>query len=81
MYHAFGWKPPKFAHVGLLQNAQQQKLSKRDIENVKLDVKQLQDDGVFPEALLNYVALHGWSHKATSDFMPLAELIKAVWSF
>lgn len=78
LYHAFGWKPPNFAHVGLLQDAQQQKLSKRDLNNVNLDLRQLQNEGIFPEALVNYVALYGWSHNGKSDFMPMPELIEAV---
>lgn len=78
IYNAFGWNPPRFAHVGLLQDARQNKLSKRDLSNVSLDLRKLQDEGVFPEALVNYVALYGWSHTGTSDFLPMKELINVV---
>ncbi|KAL8832440.1 MAG: hypothetical protein Q9191_000260 [Dirinaria sp. TL-2023a] len=75
IYNAFGWNPPRFAHVGLLQDGRQNKLSKRDLSNVSLDLRKLQNEGIFPEALVNYVALYGWSHTSTSDFLPMEELI------
>lgn len=78
IYNAFGWDAPKFAHVGLLQDVRQNKLSKRDLDNVNLDLRKLRDEGIFPEALLNYVALYGWSHANASDVMPMEELIKTV---
>ena len=78
IYNAFGWDAPKFAHVGLLQDVRKNKLSKRDFDNVSLDLRKLQNEGVFPEALLNYVALYGWSHSNKSDVMPMEELTKAV---
>lgn len=75
IYNAFGWNPPRFAHVGLLQDGRQNKLSKRDLSNVSLDLRNLQNEGIFPEALVNYVALYGWSHTSTSDFLPMEELV------
>ena len=78
IYKAFGWKPPSFAHVGLLQNAQQQKISKRDRGEANLDLSTLQNSGMFPEALINYVALFGWSHRGDSELMDMQELIGAV---
>ncbi|KAI4134379.1 MAG: hypothetical protein LQ347_001580 [Umbilicaria vellea] len=73
MYHAFGWEPPAFAHVGLLQDDTRQKLSKRKGD---LDVATFAQDGIFPEALTNYVALLGWSHALGDDFLPLQQLIQ-----
>ena len=78
LYRAFGWKPPDFAHVGLLQDDQQQKLSKRDVQAAGLDVRKFQDQGILPAALLNYAALFGWSHTGDSDVMNLKELIQVV---
>ena len=80
IYNAFGWKPPSFAHVGLLQDARQQKISKRDGGEASLDLKTLRDEGVFPEALINYVALFGWSHRRALDLMDMQQLIDAVSS-
>ncbi|KAI9742008.1 MAG: Glutamate--tRNA ligase mitochondrial [Cirrosporium novae-zelandiae] len=73
LYDAFGWKPPLFAHVGLLEDETHQKLSKR---NADIDITAYEKDGIFPEALLNFAALLGWSHNLKSDVMDLQELIK-----
>lgn len=77
MYNAFGWEPPTFAHVGLLQDSSRQKFSKRDLA---LDVRSFRKDGIFPEALVNYVALYGWSHRLGNDFLSLQDLVKNVGS-
>jgi glutamyl-tRNA synthetase len=73
MYKAFGWEPPHFAHVGLLQDIERQKFSKR---NADLDIRTFENDGIFPEALVNYVALHGWSHNLGNDFLSLQDLVQ-----
>jgi len=59
LYDAFGWTPPKFAHVALLVNSERQKLSKRHGD---VDVASWRDKGYLPIAMLNYVLLLGWSH-------------------
>ncbi|KAL8943797.1 MAG: hypothetical protein Q9211_000840 [Gyalolechia sp. 1 TL-2023] len=74
LYHAFGWKPPEFAHVGLLQDSSHQKFSKRKGD---LSIRRFEEQGIFPEALLNYVALYGWSHTKTSDVMSLSDLVES----
>ena len=78
LYKAFGWEAPSFAHVGLLQDSQQQKLSKRNVNSAGLDVRGFQVQGILPEALLNFVALYGWSHKRTSDVLNLEQLVQTV---
>lgn len=77
LYKAFGWKPPSFAHVGLLQDNNRQKFSKRKGD---LDIRNFADQGIFPEALLNYAALFGWSNSNKSDLLPMPNLISAVSS-
>ncbi|KAL8735947.1 MAG: hypothetical protein Q9166_000509 [cf. Caloplaca sp. 2 TL-2023] len=72
MYNALGWKAPEYAHVGLLQDSDRQKFSKRKGD---LDIRKFADEGIFPEALLNYVTLYGWSHDHKSDVLSLAELV------
>ncbi|KAL8881488.1 MAG: hypothetical protein Q9198_001323 [Flavoplaca austrocitrina] len=72
LYNAFGWTAPQFAHVGLLQDSGRQKFSKRKGD---LDIRRLDEQGIFPEALLNYVALYGWSHSHKSDVLSLSDLI------
>lgn len=80
MYNAFGWKPPIFAHVGLLTNIHGSKLSKRSkVDGIDMNVESLRDEqGVLPEALTNFVALLGWSHRSRSDIMNLQELVQNV---
>lgn len=75
LYKALGWKAPEYAHVGLLQNAQGEKFSKR---NEDLDLPSFEGKGIFPEALINYVALFGWSHKLGDDFLRMEDLIQNV---
>ncbi|KAL8798820.1 MAG: hypothetical protein Q9182_006364 [Xanthomendoza sp. 2 TL-2023] len=76
LYQAFGWKAPQFAHVGLLQDHSAQKFSKR--KKGDIDVQKFAKDGIFPEALLNFVALYGWSHTHKSDVLSLTDLIASV---
>ncbi|KAL2048544.1 hypothetical protein N7G274_000456 [Stereocaulon virgatum] len=73
LYKAFDWEPPTFAHVGLLLDDSRQKLSKRGLAS---DIRGFERDGFFPEALLNFVALFGWSHRLGDDFINLQELVK-----
>ncbi len=73
LYQAFGWELPVFAHISLLRNPDKSKLSKR--KNPVWTSYYL-DQGIFPEALLNYLALMGWSHPEEKEIFPLAEYIK-----
>ena len=75
LYEAFGWDPPAFAHVGLLLGDNLQKLSKR---NLDMDIRSFKEQGFFPEALVNFVALLGWSHIG-ADFLPPDELKRKVY--
>lgn len=74
LYKAFGWEPPQFAHVGLLVDEKGHKLSKRDMDT---DVGVYrQKHGILPSAMVNFVALLGWSHKKRTDDMDMASLIE-----
>jgi glutamyl-tRNA synthetase len=76
MYEAFSWEPPAFAHVGLLMDENNQKLSKR---NLDIDIAAFRDKlGIFPETLTNFVALLGWSHSQKKDIMSLEQLVDNV---
>ena len=75
LYKYLGWAPPRFAHVGLLQNNKGEKLSKRDDT---LGFRSLENDGIFPEVLVNFVALFGWSHRLPTDVLSMQDLIKNV---
>lgn len=73
LYQAFGWDLPVFAHISLLRNPDKSKLSKR--KNPVWTSYYL-DQGIFPEALLNYLALMGWSHPEGKDIFSLDEYVK-----
>jgi glutamyl-tRNA synthetase len=72
LYAAFGWEPPKFAHLPLLLNADRSKLSKRQGDVAVEDYK---DKGYLPEALINFVALLGWNPSASQEIFTIDELI------
>ena len=73
LYQAFGWDLPTFVHISLLRNPDKSKLSKR--KNPVWTSYYL-DQGILPEALLNYLALMGWSHPEGKDIFSLDEYIK-----
>ncbi|MEO8285859.1 MAG: glutamate--tRNA ligase [Chloroflexota bacterium] len=58
LYQYFGWEVPKFAHMPLLRNADRSKISKRK-NNTSL--KWYREQGFLPEAMINFLALMGWS--------------------
>jgi len=64
---------PLFAHLPLLVNASRQKLSKR---RDKVALEDYRDDGYLPEAMLNYLALLGWSPGGDREVLARAELIE-----
>ena len=73
LYNCFGWTPPEFVHVGLLQNSERGKLSKR---NGDVFVSEYREKGYLPESLNNFVALLGWSHEQQSDVMSLQDMVE-----
>ncbi len=58
LYEAFGWEPPKFAHLPLLRNADRTKISKRKNPT---SILWYRDQGYLPEALGNFLMLQGFS--------------------
>lgn len=58
LYRAFGWDAPAFCHIPLLTSLADKKLSKRSGDTGLAD---LAARGILPEALVNFVALYGWS--------------------
>ncbi|HEX8599487.1 MAG TPA: glutamate--tRNA ligase [Chloroflexia bacterium] len=58
LYNYLGWELPKFAHFPLLRNADRSKISKRK-NNTSL--KWYREQGYLPEAMINFLALMGWS--------------------
>lgn len=72
LFRAFGVEPPKYGHIPLILNPDGSKMSKRDRG---AHVTNYLDDGFTPEAVLNYLALLGWSPADGKEFLPVAELI------
>jgi glutamyl-tRNA synthetase len=60
LYDYLGLTPPKFAHFPLILGPDREKLSKR--LHPEADVMLHKNNGVLPEALLNFIVRLGWSH-------------------
>jgi glutamyl-tRNA synthetase len=73
IYQAFGWEPPVFAHVSRVLGSDKAKLSKRHGAHSVLEYR---DQGYLPEALVNFLALLGWSLDDHTDIMSLRTLIE-----
>ena len=73
LYQAFGWEPPKFAHVPQILGPDRSKLSKR---HGATSIIAYRDMGYLPEAMLNYLALLGWAYDATTEIMSRDELVR-----
>lgn len=73
IYEALGLKPPSFAHASMILAPDRSKLSKR---HGATSVQEFRDEGYLPEALLNYLALLGWSSGEDRDLWSLDELIQ-----
>ncbi|KAL8371302.1 hypothetical protein RB595_001236 [Gaeumannomyces hyphopodioides] len=73
LYAALGWKEPVFAHVGLLVNAERQKLSKR---NSDIQISSYQEKHILPEALLNFLVSLGWRAPSNKGIMTLQQLVE-----
>jgi len=74
LYEAFGWEIPHYVHLSHIVNQDGAKLSKRRGDASFEDLLAM---GYLPEAILNYIALLGWSPGDTQEFFTLNELIKA----
>ncbi|MBB6451433.1 nondiscriminating glutamyl-tRNA synthetase [Geomicrobium halophilum] len=75
LYNAYGLEQPRFAHAPLILNEDRQKMSKRD-ETIMQFVEQYRDSGYLPEALLNFLALLGWSPGSEEEIFTMDELIE-----
>src|SRR3972149_321646 len=73
LYDFFGWEKPVFAHLPLLLNPDRSKLSKRQGDVAVEDYKA---KGYLKEALINFVALLGWTAGDDKEFYYLNELIE-----
>lgn len=74
LYQMFGWKAPTFVHLPNILNADRKKLSKRQGD---VAVEDFRNKGYLPEALVNYIALVGWSPEDNKEIFSMPELIEA----
>jgi glutamyl-tRNA synthetase len=74
LYEALGWTPPVFIHVAPIMRDANNKLSKRDGDAYFSDFI---DKGYLVEAVINYIALLGWSPGGENEFFTLEELVEA----
>jgi nondiscriminating glutamyl-tRNA synthetase len=73
LYEAYGYEPPAFAHLSLVMGPDHAPLSKR---HGATSVKEFRDKGYLPEALVNYLALIGWSPGQNEELLPAGELAR-----
>lgn len=73
LYDAFGWSVPTYIHLPLITDENHKKLSKR---SGHASFEDLEDQGFLTEAIINYVALLGWSPEDNNEIFSLDELIE-----
>lgn len=75
LYRAFKWDLPVYCHISLLRNADKSKLSKR---KNPVWASWYLEEGFLPEAVLNFLALLGWSHPDEKEIFSLEEFTKVI---
>ena len=73
LYQALGFTPPEFAHLSLVMGPDHTPLSKR---HGATSVAEFRERGYLPEALVNYLALIGWSPGGDEELLPIDELAR-----
>jgi glutamyl-tRNA synthetase len=81
LYRALGWEPPKFGHMPLIFAPDGTKLSKRETEKynamgLPVTVGDCRRLGYLPEAMVNFLALLGWSPGNDLELMTLPEMVE-----
>ncbi|MGM0563697.1 MAG: glutamate--tRNA ligase [Pseudomonadota bacterium] len=71
LYRALGAEPPQFAHVPMILGEDGKRLSKR---HGAVSVMQYEEQGILPEALINYLVRLGWSH-GDQEVFSLEEMV------
>ncbi len=74
MYRALGAPVPKFGHLPLILGPDKQRLSKRHGATA---VGAYHEQGVLPEALVNFLALLGWTPPGGREIVPIEEMVRA----
>ena len=79
IYDLLGWEAPIFGHLTIITNMDGKKLSKRDL-TVKQFIEDYKNEGYHAEALLNFLALLGWTHPQAKEVMTKEQIIEAFTS-
>ena len=73
LYQALNWQPPQFAHLPMILGPDRAKLSKR---HGATNINEYQKQGYLPDAMINFLALLGWSLDDRTELLSKEELIK-----
>jgi len=73
LYQALGWQPPQFAHLPMILGTDRSKLSKRHGATA---INEYRDQGYLPEAMINFLALLGWSLDDKTELLSREEIVK-----
>ncbi|MDD5122047.1 MAG: glutamate--tRNA ligase [Dehalococcoidales bacterium] len=73
LYRALGFNAPQFAHLPMILGPDRSKLSKR---HGAVSITQYRDDGYLPEAMVNFLALLGWSLDDKTDIINIQTLVE-----
>ena len=73
LYQALNWQPPRFAHLPMILGPDRSKLSKR---HGATNINEYQQQGYLPDAMVNFLALLGWSLDDRTELLSREELIK-----
>jgi glutamyl-tRNA synthetase len=82
IYRAMGWEEPIWVHLSVLLNPDGKgKMSKRDEELAReqgypIFIKDMEELGYIPEAVINWIALMGWSYDDKTEFFTLDQLVE-----
>jgi len=75
IYQSLGWKVPEFAHLPVITGTDGERLSKR---HGAISISSLREMGYLPEAVINYIALLGWSHEdGKTETFSVPQLVRA----
>lgn len=72
-FQAFGWEVPQYGHLPLILGTDRSKLSKR---HGAKGVSEFKKDGYLPEAILNYMALLGWTPPSGKEILTIEEMVE-----
>src|SRR3989344_3742074 len=72
LFASFGWEIPQYAHLPVILGPDKHKLSKRHGAKPALEFRK---DGFLPEAILNFMALLGWTPPSGKEILSLSEMI------